>query len=70
MNDLSGTKPVASSNVQRVVTPAGIEAWLVEEYAVPVIACEFAFTSGASDDPAPQAGLSSLLIRHGDRSAR
>lgn len=61
MNDLSGTKPVASSNVQRVVTPAGVEAWLVEEYAVPVIACEFAFTSGASDDPAPQAGLSSLL---------
>ncbi|MBG0809366.1 insulinase family protein [Methylosinus sp. H3A] len=55
--------PVRSraETIQRVVTPGGIEAWLVESYAVPLIALEFAMRGGASQDPAGKAGLSTLL---------
>src|SRR6478609_7256438 len=47
--------------VQKVVSPGGIEAWLVEDYAVPLVAFEFAFKGGTSQDPAARAGASSML---------
>jgi zinc protease len=47
--------------VQKVVSPGGIEAWLVEDYAVPLVAFEFAFKGGTSQDPATRAGASSML---------
>jgi zinc protease len=64
MNDIHRTQPAsasARSNVRRVVSTRGIEAWLVEEHAVPVIALEFAFTSGAADEPAEKSGVTGLL---------
>jgi zinc protease len=49
-------------DVQRVVSPGGIEAWLVESNEVPVIAVDFAFRgAGASADPADRQGLSNLV---------
>ncbi|MGL4636985.1 MAG: M16 family metallopeptidase [Beijerinckiaceae bacterium] len=50
-----------ASRIQRVVSPLGIEAWLIEEYAVPLIAMEFSFKGGSSDNGAGKAGLSHLL---------
>ncbi|OAI28410.1 zinc protease [Methylosinus sp. R-45379] len=50
-----------AETIQRVVTPGGIEAWLVESYAVPLVALEFAMRGGASQDPAGKAGLATLL---------
>jgi len=50
-----------AETIQRVVTPGGIEAWLVESYAVPLVALEFAMRGGAAQDPAGKAGLSTLL---------
>lgn len=50
-----------AETVQRVVTPGGIEAWLVESYAVPLVALEFAVRGGAAQDPAGKAGLATLL---------
>ncbi|PWB95358.1 M16 family metallopeptidase [Methylosinus sporium] len=50
-----------AETIQRVVTPGGIEAWLVESYAVPLIALEFAMRGGAAQDPAGKAGLATLL---------
>ncbi len=47
--------------VQKVVSKGGIEAWLVEDYAVPLVAVEFAFRGGASQDPAGQPGAANLL---------
>ncbi len=47
--------------VQKVVSACGIEAWLVEDYAVPLVALEFAFKGGASQDPAGKPGVASLL---------
>jgi zinc protease len=50
-----------AENVQRVVTPGGVEAWLVESYAVPLVALEFSARGGAAQDPAGKEGLATLL---------
>jgi zinc protease len=50
-----------ASTVQTIRTPGGIEAWLVEDYAVPLVAMQFAFRGGASQDPAEKPGVATLL---------
>ena len=50
-----------AATVQKVRSPGGIEAWLVEDYAVPLVAIDFAFRGGASQDPAGKAGLVSMM---------
>ncbi len=50
-----------ASRIQRVVSPAGVEAWLVEDYTVPLVAVEFSMRGGASQDPADKAGLAYFL---------
>ena len=54
------------TKIERVVSPGGIEAWLVRDATVPLIAIEFAFRGGADQDPAGQAGRR----QHGGRAAR
>jgi len=48
-------------NVQRVLSPEGIEAWLVQEDKVPLIAISFAFVGGASQDPADRPGVANMV---------
>lgn len=55
--------------VQRVVSPGGIEAWLVEEKSVPLIAINFAFKGGSAQDPEGKAGLANLLTTLLDEGA-
>ncbi|HET7718243.1 MAG TPA: pitrilysin family protein [Bauldia sp.] len=47
--------------IERVVSPKGIEAWLVEEHTVPVIAVSFAFKGGSAQDPEGKAGVANML---------
>lgn len=57
------TTPPAQSEttrIQRVVSPGGIEAWLVHDTTLPLVAVEIAFRGGAAQDPAEKAGLASL----------
>jgi zinc protease len=62
MTALAGTEsPSRAAAVQKIVTPGGIVAWLVEDYAVPLVAFEFAFKGGASQDPAGKPGAATLL---------
>jgi len=49
-----------ATTIERVVSPGGIEAWLVHERAVPLIAVEFAFVGGAVQDPPGKAGTAAL----------
>jgi len=49
-----------ATTIERVVSPGGIEAWLVHERAVPLIAIEFAFAGGAVQDPPGKAGTAAL----------
>ncbi|HIC79592.1 MAG TPA: insulinase family protein [Kiloniellaceae bacterium] len=47
--------------VQRVVSPGGIEAWLVEDHSNPIIALELVFRGGASLDPEGKPGLAHMV---------
>jgi zinc protease len=44
-----------------VVSPGGIEAWLVEDHSMPLIAINLAFRGGSAADPADKAGLATLV---------
>ena len=49
-----------ATTIERVVSPGGIEAWLVQERAVPLIAIDFAFAGGSVQDPPGKAGTAAL----------
>jgi zinc protease len=56
--------------IQRVVSRSyGIEAWLVENHATPVISLEFAFRGGSSFDPPNREGLANLAAALLDKGA-
>jgi zinc protease len=55
------TETSRASTVQTIGTPGGIEAWLVEDYAVPLVAAQFAFRGGASQDPVGKPGVATML---------
>ncbi|HUK36089.1 MAG TPA: pitrilysin family protein [Vicinamibacterales bacterium] len=52
--------PAWATHIERVVSPGGIEAWLVHEPRVPLIAIELAFAGGAAQDPADRLGTANL----------
>lgn len=57
-------------DIQEVVSPGGIKAWLVEDHSVPVIAMKFGFKgAGAVLDPADKQGLSRMLSNTMDEGA-
>lgn len=71
---ISGAASVSETNasaraVQRVVSPKGIEAWLVEEHAVPLISMELAFLGGAAQDAPALNGASRLFASLLDEGA-
>ena len=51
----------AATEVERVVSPLGIEAWLVHSPTAPLIAIDFAFRGGSSQDPADKPGVAALV---------
>lgn len=50
-----------SLSVQQVRSASGVEAWLVEEHSLPLIAMDFAFDGGATRDPDNAAGSAYLV---------
>jgi zinc protease len=48
-------------NIQTVTSTGGIEAWLVQAHAVPMLALRFAFDGGSSQDLANKGGLANFL---------
>jgi zinc protease len=65
----SAAVPAHATTIERVVSPGGIEAWLVHEPAVPLIAIDFAFSGGAIQDPAGKAGTANLVTSLLDEGA-
>ena len=49
--------PAHSMQIQKVVSPKGIEAWLVEDRTLPLIAMQLGFEGGGAQDPAGKEGL-------------
>jgi zinc protease len=61
--------PALATTIERVVSPGGIEAWLVHETAVPLVTVEFAFAGGSAQDPAGKAGTANLMASLLDQGA-
>jgi len=54
--------PAAATTITRVVSPKGLEAWLVHEPSIPIISLEVAWRrAGGATDPAAKAGLANLV---------
>jgi zinc protease len=53
--------PAASAmTIEKIVSPSGIEAWLVREPSVPLVALSYAFHGGSTQDEADKAGTANL----------
>ena len=61
--------PALATTIERVVSAGGIEAWLVHEPAVPMIAIDFAFVGGAAQDAVGKGGTATLVASLLDEGA-
>jgi zinc protease len=61
--------PAGAVSIERVISPGGIEAWLVREPSTPLVALQFALRGGSSQDPAGKLGLANMTARLLDEGA-
>jgi zinc protease len=62
-------RPAHAMKIESVKSPGGIEAWLVEEHRVPMLALRFGFAGGNSQDPAGKEGLANFITGMMDEGA-
>ncbi len=57
------TPPAATlaGRVQRLHSPSGIEAWLIEDHTLPILSMQFGFRGGPVLDPPDRAGTAQML---------
>jgi zinc protease len=58
---LASTPSHAAAKIQRLVSPGGIEAWFVQDATVPLIAMEYAFSGGSTQDPPGKSGVGNMV---------
>ncbi|MEO1544532.1 MAG: pitrilysin family protein, partial [Pseudomonadota bacterium] len=63
------TSAASAMNIQTIKSPSGIEAWLVEDKSVPLVALRFAFVGGNSQDPADKPGVAHFVSSMLDEGA-
>src|SRR4029077_2816093 len=61
--------PAGATTIERIVSPTGIVAWLGREPSVPLIALDFAFKGGATQDPIDKAGVATMTAALLDEGA-
>lgn len=66
---LTITPPAQAMNIQTIKSPGGIEAWLVEEHSVPLMAMRFAFAGGNSQDAIGKEGTANFITAMMDEGA-
>src|ERR1700687_3140078 len=61
MTALASTPSHAAGKMQHLLSPGGIEAWFVQAATAPLIAMEYAFGGGATQDPADKSGVGNMV---------
>lgn len=61
--------PASAMTIEKIVSPKGIAAWLVREKAVPLVALNYAFQGGATQDAAGKSGTANLVADTLDEGA-
>jgi zinc protease len=70
MGALTAFPPTArATKIERIVSPGGLTAWLVREPSVPLIAFDFAFKGGATQDPPEKPGVATMAASLLDEGA-
>lgn len=59
----------SATKVERIVSPDGIVAWMVNEPSVPLIALDFAFKGGSAQDSPEKAGTAAMAVSLLDEGA-
>ncbi|MFN3657656.1 MAG: M16 family metallopeptidase [Pseudolabrys sp.] len=59
----------AAMKIEKIVSPSGIEAWLVREQSTPLVSLNYAFHGGSSQDAADKAGIANLASNMLDEGA-
>ncbi len=62
-------RPALAVKVEKVITPGGLEAWLVKDHTNPIITVRFAFKGGAALDPKNKSGLANFVASTMDEGA-
>jgi zinc protease len=57
---VAGAGVAPAMTIEKIVSPAGIEAWLVREKAIPLVTLNYAFHGGATQDETDKAGTAHL----------
>jgi zinc protease len=53
--------PAQAMTIEPIVSPSGIKAWLVREHATPLVALNYAFHGGSSQDDPDKSGTANLV---------
>lgn len=61
--------PAPAMTIEKIVSPSGIEAWLVREPTVPLVAMNYAFHGGSTQDEADKTGTGHLVAELVDEGA-
>jgi len=61
--------PAQAVEVQRVISPGGIEAWLVEDHSNPIISMDLSFRGGSALNPLGKEGLANMTASLIDEGA-
>src|SRR5450631_3854892 len=57
---LAGASVASAMTIEKIVSPAGIEAWLVREQSAPLVALNFVFHGGSTQDEPDKSGTANL----------
>lgn len=66
---IAASIPANAIEIQEVVSPKGIRAWLVEDDSVPIVSLRFSFKGGSAQDPSGKEGLANLMTGLFDEGA-
>ncbi len=66
---VAGASAASAMTIEKIVSPSGIHGWLVQEHTVPLVALNYAFHGGSSQDEAAKAGTASLASNLLDEGA-
>jgi zinc protease len=65
----AGVSAASAMTIEQIVSPSGIHAWLVREHAVPLVALNYSFHGGSSQDDPARAGAAHLTADMLDEGA-
>jgi len=66
---VAGAPAASAMKIEKIVSPSGIEAWLVREQATPLVALNYAFHGGSSQDAPEKSGTANLVADMLDEGA-